>query len=69
MIKIVRFIENTLIQLTSGLSTSNMPGLSNNIILAVNNYAYSHNIFQDLNCANDGFLENHRLNLVGNLNF
>jgi len=55
VIKIVRFIENTLIQLISGLSTLNIPGLSNNIILAVKNYAYSHNIFQDLNCVNDGF--------------
>lgn len=43
VIKIVRFIENTLIQLTSGLSILNINGLSNNIILAVKNYAYSHN--------------------------
>lgn len=64
VIKIVRVIENTLIQLTLGLSTLNIPGLGNKIILAVKNYVYSSNIFTDLNCDNDGFLENHRLNLV-----
>lgn len=64
VIKIVRFIENTLIQFTLGLSTLNIPGLSNKIILAVKNHVYSSNIFKDLNCDNDGFLENHRLNLV-----
>lgn len=35
VIKIVIFIKNTLIQFTSGLSTLNIPGLSNKIILAV----------------------------------
>lgn len=64
VIKIVRFIENTLIRLTSGLSILNISGLSNKIILAVKNYVYSYNIFKDLNCLNDSFLEKHKLNLV-----
>lgn len=63
VVVIVKLIERTLIQLTSNFC-SLLPGLSQKVILAVKNYVYNYSIFNDLNCENDSFLENHKLNLV-----
>jgi len=60
---IVKFIECTLIQLTSNFC-SLLSGLSQKVILAVKNHVYNYNIFNCLNCVDDTFLENHKLNLV-----
>lgn len=63
VVVIVKFIESTLIQLTSNFCSLS-PGLSQKVILAVKNHVYNYSIFNDLNCINDSFLENHKLNLV-----
>lgn len=55
VIKIVKFTENTLKQLTSGFNSLTIPGLSTKIIIAVKNYVYRFNIFKDLNCLNEFF--------------
>lgn len=63
VVVIVKFIESTLIQLTSNFY-SLLSGLSQKVILAVKNHVYNYSIFNCLNCVDDGFLENHKLNLV-----
>ncbi|KAF0704506.1 Uncharacterized protein FWK35_00035018 [Aphis craccivora] len=49
VVVIVKFIESTLIQLTSNFC-SLLPGLSQKVILGVKNHVYNYNIFNSLNC-------------------
>lgn len=61
--KIVKFIEILLIKLTNNFSTLKSC-LTSKVINYSKNHAYNSNIFKNLNCEDDSFLENHKLNLV-----
>lgn len=63
VMKIVRFIEIILIKFTNNFSTLKSC-LTSKIINHSKNHAYNSNIFKNLNCEDDSFLENHKLNLV-----
>lgn len=51
VIKIIGCIEKIVIQLTSSLSTLNIPSLSNKIIIPVKNHVHNNNSFKILNCS------------------
>jgi len=58
--KTVRFIEIISIKLTNYLTVLN-PNLSSRII-STKNHVFNSNIFKRLNCGEDSFLENNKLN-------
>lgn len=65
VVKVVKFVEKTLIDLTFNFKSIKMlnSSLTSKIIFA-KNYVYNSNILVDVKCPNDGFLENHKLELI-----
>lgn len=63
VLKIVKFVENTLIQLTDNFKHLKL-GSYSKIVIHTKNYVYSNNVFKNLSCLDDCFLENHKLHLV-----
>lgn len=63
VLKIIKYVENTLIQFTDNFKHLKS-GLYSKIIIHAKNYVYSTNLFKNLSCVDDCFLENHKLNLV-----
>jgi len=61
--KIVTFVEFNLIELTNNLAILKSC-LSSKIIIHTKNHEFNSNIFKNLSCEGDSFLENHKLNLV-----
>jgi len=66
VVKVVKFVEKTLIDLTFNFKSVKMlnSSLTSKIIIFAKNYVYNSNILVNVNCPNDGFLENHKLELV-----
>lgn len=63
ILKVIKFVENILISLTDNFK-SLKSGLYSKTIIYAKNYVYSSNILKNLNCSDDCFLQNHKLNLV-----
>jgi hypothetical protein len=63
VLKIVRFVEKKLLELTCNF-VSLKCSLKTKIIIYARNYVYNFNIFENESCPDDSFLENHRLELV-----
>lgn len=63
VIKIVRFVEHKLIELTNSF-TSNTSSITSKIIILTKNYVFNYNIFKNMNCFEESFLDNHKLDLV-----
>jgi hypothetical protein len=64
VMKLIKYIGNSLIKLTNNNFTSHISGLSAKIIISTKNYVYNFNILQNMTCSDHSFLENHRLDLV-----
>jgi hypothetical protein len=63
VIQIVKFVEITLSNITNNL-TNMKSCISSKIIIYTKNYVFSNNIFHNLNCYDNSFLEIHKLNLA-----
>ena len=63
VIKIVKFVEITLSNMTNNFSNLKSC-ISSKIIIGTKNFVYNNNIFHNLNCCDDSFLESHKFNLA-----
>jgi hypothetical protein len=63
VLKIVRFVEEKLLELTCNF-VSLKCSLTTKIIFYARNYVFNFNIFVNESCPDANFLENHRLELV-----
>uniref|UniRef100_A0A2S2R4Z7 Uncharacterized protein n=1 Tax=Sipha flava TaxID=143950 RepID=A0A2S2R4Z7_9HEMI len=63
VLKIIKFVENTLIQLTENFNHLKL-SLYSKICIYTKNCVYSNNVYKNLSCLDDCFLESHKLNLM-----